>query len=224
MAPGEEHRHPTNSLLNYSTDHNDAILTYPVLAQLHTFFPQRSEDINWKTLRLLQFHSKSNPLGFSTLQSAMQNYHEPTLLLISGYQTNGHDTSAKTYVVVGALINCPWTKKEMDDTSESTRHWKTILFQLAPVQQVYATREGNHSYMPVLQSNGIGIGREVKDLSLETETGTTGLVVDSRLEKAAFEHGKPNSRRAQFEGVCPFGTAKAEVMKMEISALEVWGC
>ena len=154
----------------------------------------------------------------------MKAYSDPTILLISGYQTNMADRSSKQYVVVGALIDGSWVKEQIEDSSETQRLWKTILFQLAPVQQVYTTREGDHDYLPILQSNGIGIGREVSDITLGTEMGTTGLIVNSSLDKAIFEHGKKNSRGAQFEGICASGTGKEGLVEMEISTLEVWGC
>ena len=95
------------SLLTYATN-NTPILTYPLLAQLNTFFPQHPGDIDWKNLRPLQFHSKSSPLAFNTLQSALQAYNKPTIILIAGYQLALDTSSSKDYMVVGELINGPW--------------------------------------------------------------------------------------------------------------------
>lgn len=222
MAPGDNGGPPDKSLLTYST-RRTAILTYPLLAQLHTFFPQRTGDIDWKNLRPIQLHSRSSPASFNTLRSSMEACNRPTILLISGNQIDLHKPPHETYVVVGALINSIWKEKETK-LSEDTNPWKTTLFQLCPVQQVYTTRDGHHDYVPVLQSNGIGIGREVNYFAMEREMGSTGLVINSRLDNAAFEHGKTNSESAAFEGVSPFGTVKETLLRIEVSFLEVWSC
>ncbi|KAF4627088.1 hypothetical protein G7Y89_g11068 [Cudoniella acicularis] len=211
-----------DSLLTFPSNHT-SILTYPLLAQLHTFSPTRSDDISWNNLHLLQHHSKSSLLTISTLQASLQTYTKPTLLLLSGYEINPL-TSAKTHVVVGALIRSPWTSKETEHPDDETRLWKTTLFQLAPVQRVYATRKEKHNPFPVLQANGIGIGREVDDAAMEADMGTTGLVIDKRLDRAVFEHGKGDGRNGAFEGFCPFGVGKEGIVRIEVGVLEVWGC
>jgi len=99
-----------------------------------------------------------------------------------------------------------------------------MLFQLAPVHQVYNTCEEDDEYSPVLQSTKIGISRKVNDFALKREKGTTGLAVNSTLDEAYFGHGKKKSRGAQFGGVYPCGTGKEGLISMDISALEIWGC
>ncbi|KAH8594333.1 hypothetical protein B0O99DRAFT_183527 [Bisporella sp. PMI_857] len=223
LSPIEPNQSSSGNTLLETLSNNSGILRYPMLAQLHTFFPSRAGDIEWNNLHNIQSHSKSNPLTFASLKSVLHAYKKPTILLLAGYQTDILNPSSKKYVVVGALIRSPWTEIEAECQDE-TRLWKTMLFQLAPVQRVYATRKEEHNSFPVLQTEGIGIGREVTGSSMEAELGTTGFIINANLDTAVFEHGKRDSRDGVFETFCPFGVGMEGPLRMEVSALEVWGC
>jgi hypothetical protein len=196
---------------------------------MHTFLPARTDDIGWNNLQLLQSHSKVSPTSFSALKSVLLTYRKPTLLLLSGYENFSLNMPDKASVIVGALIRNPWTDIESVARTinpNETKFWNTTLFQLAPVHRVYSTRKEKLNPFPVLQRNGIGIGRElVDDSTIESVgMGTTSLMVNAELDTAVFEHGKSDSSNGAFEGFCNFGVGKEGLLKMDVRALEVWGC
>lgn len=216
------------------------ILDLNVLSQLSFFTKGTSL---FRRLRPLYLGGDA---GFSigSFEQKVFNWRAPSILLVSGTRlpsepqgssqrafadslppkrfpdgATGNSTNGR--VVFGAYLDVPWKETH----KEAIGGPSTLLFQLAPIHEVFRASTISRDYAMVTKA-GISFGnppprsKAVSGLETHTSLGPVSLLLDEALEFGVFTHN--SSGGGSFHAS---QTRKADWQdRFEIESVEVWGC
>ena len=216
------------------------ILDLNVLSQLSFFL---KGDMLFRRLRLLY---SGGDAGFSigSIEQKVFNWRAPSILLVAGtrlakspyggrertfadtlppkrFPDSGNGNSHSGRVVFGAYLNVPWKTTHKEAMGDN----QTLLFQLAPLHEVFHASTVNKDYATFGKS-GVGFGspppraKQASSMSAHVSLGPVSLMLNGSLEYGVFTHDSAgggsfhpsHSRRSDWQD------------RFEIESLEVWGC
>ena len=216
------------------------ILDLNILSQLSFFLKSTSL---FRRLRPLYLGGSA---GFSlgSFEQKVFNWQAPTILLVAGSRLpqNPQDSRQRAFadtltpkrfldgsagntsterVLFGAYLDVPWKHTVKDSIGGST----TMLFQLAPIHEVFRTSTLSTDYATCSKS-GISFGsppprpKPVSGLPSQRALGPVSLLLNESLEFGVFTHDSGGGgsfhpspcRRSNWQD------------RFEIESLEVWGC
>lgn len=221
------------------------ILNVDILCQISLFLPGSRL---WRRLRHLYAGSSA---GFSmgTFETHVLKWQAPTILLVSGgrippspetapersfagslpqkwYPTSSDEVSEK--LVYGVYLNVPWRLSHKECFGDVD----TVLFQLAPVHEVFHASSSNKEYAHFNKSNGIGFGNQLPhhagykvpshSSKQHLDLGPVSLTFDEGLVYGVFNHVgdggaflRSDTRNISGDNVWQD--------RFEIEEIEVWG-
>ncbi len=221
------------------------ILNLDILSQLSFFID--GNDL-FRRLRLL-YSGADAGYSMGSFETKVFNWHAPTILLVSGTRLdntksrrgsegvfydslppkrfpNG-STPDRDRLVFGALVRQPWrvTNKECFGADD------TILFQLAPIHDVFSASSMNKNYAAFTKAPaahpGISFGSPPPSTSSSSRyaslrhLGPISLALDSSFEFGVFNHDFTSRGGAFLTSV----SRKFDFQeRFSIDDIEVWGC
>ncbi|KAG8533021.1 uncharacterized protein KY384_001804 [Bacidia gigantensis] len=217
------------------------IINLNILSQLSFFLKGNTV---FRRLRPLYLGGNA---GFSmrSIEQKVFNWPSPSILLVSGTRlpSNPQGTRERTYaeslppkrypdsskgnstsneVIYGAYLDMPWKHTHKGVAGGS----KCLLFQLAPIHEVFRPSSLSHDYF-TFNKSGLAFGSPAPRshsfsglASKTTSLGAVSLTLDESLEFGVFNHDSAGggsfhpseSRRDDWQD------------RFEIESLEIWGC
>ncbi|KAK3322070.1 TLD-domain-containing protein [Apodospora peruviana] len=226
-----------------------SIMNINVLCQLSLFIPG---DSLFRKVRLL-YSGDDDGFSMGSFETKVFNWRAPTILLVSGIRLTdepGHKSYGAESTFLSTLPPKRFPHGSKGETERLTfglylgHHWKhthrecfggedTLLFQLAPVHDVFRASTINKDYVSYTKHSGatshagISVGcpppqpTQAYRRSSTIALGSTSLVLDSSFEFGCFTHDYTTRGGA-------FQTSPARKFdfqdRFEITSLEVWGC
>lgn len=229
-----------------------SIMNLNVLSQISFFIPGSSL---FRRLRLL-YSGDEDGFSMGSFESKVFNWRAPTILLVSGIRLpdeEGYDHSGPASaflatlpsqrfppgssrsdrgerVTFGVYLSQPWKHTHRECFGDED----TVLFQLAPVHDVFRASTMNREYASFTKPSastgpigGISFGcpppqpTQVSRRSTLMSLGPVSLALEDSFEFGCFTHNYTSQGGA-------FQTSVARKFdfqdRFEISSLEVWGC
>jgi hypothetical protein len=229
-----------------------SIMNLSVLSQLSFFIPGSSL---FRRLRLL-YSGDEDGFSMGSFESKVFNWRAPTIILVSGIRLpddDGHAHSGPAsaflatlpsqrfppgnsrsdkaeWVTFGVYLSQPWKHTHRECFGDED----TVLFQLAPVHDVFRASTMNREYASFTKPSastgpigGISFGcpppqpTQAYRRSTIMSLGPVSLALEDSFEFGCFTHNYTSQGGA-------FQTSAARKFdfqdRFEISSLEVWGC
>ncbi|ODV93777.1 hypothetical protein PACTADRAFT_4679 [Pachysolen tannophilus NRRL Y-2460] len=184
------------------------------LSQLATFLPANLCYTNMKKL----YVGKDSGFSMRSFESKVFGWKAPTILLVSGHRIEPNkkkiskrcdtfineeypkfrrspENPSKIYgegserLTYGVYLHHAWKISNKEPFGDS----KTLIFQLAPQQQLFESSlfQNSYAYFNTLNNGGIGFGcnlPEIKNGIKKYHPGNVSLLIDGGLEFCCFRH------------------------------------
>jgi TLD len=158
-----------------------------VLSQISLFLSETITFDNFQPEFQYSTSSHSSPVSLSPLQTILQTYTEPLLILIHGRSNKGHQTT------FGAFFPVPG--KEIPQADRSPGFEDSLLFQLSPVHDVFRSVTGKAAWD--ITEHTLWCGAQDAGVAFGLAENLAEATILHRLgEGAAYE---ANTRRGPWE-------------------------